>query len=159
MGGGSNRRPYNFNDGAIYDIAKDKWEKIPKAPIQGRQYHTCQIYGTKLLVWGGRSSVGDRAIYDTATGKWKVMVYGPGGRDAPCSKIYGSKLLIWGGRVGTTFFRDGAIYDMEKDEWEEMPEAPIDGRFWFTPIFSESKLIIWGDQAESQNSTTEPFTT
>jgi len=46
--------------GAIYDLDKKTWQKMPKAPINGRDYQASFLYRNKLIIWGGRN---DTAIY------------------------------------------------------------------------------------------------
>jgi hypothetical protein len=55
-------------------------------------------------------------------------------------------MVIWGGldEVRGTILSDGAILDLEKLEWEELPEAPIDGRYGHSAVLWGSKMVIWG---------------
>jgi hypothetical protein len=76
MGGSS--RVTEFNDGAIYNITENKWIREidfdDEFEIEGRARHTCVLYGTKLVVWGGQvDGLAERkakgAIYDIVTKK------------------------------------------------------------------------------------------
>jgi hypothetical protein len=104
-----------YNDGAIYDIEKDSWEKIPEAPVKSKQ----EIYGYGLF-----------GYIRTAPGLLgnKLVVWG------------GQEQIVWGGKDPTV----GAIYDLEKKKWELMEKCPIVGRDYHHPYFYENKLIIWG---------------
>ena len=43
----------------------------------------------------------------------------------------------------------GAIYDLEKKVWQEIPKAPINGRDYQASFLSGNKLIIWGGRDEA----------
>jgi hypothetical protein len=45
----------------------------------------------------------------------------------------GAKLIIWGGRP----HMDGAIYDIDTDQWEKIPEPPIGKRMSGLDPYSE----------------------
>jgi N-acetylneuraminic acid mutarotase len=86
-------------------------------------------------------------IYDIKTNRWKRLARCPiqGTRYQHSSILYGDKLIIWGGGTsGYGKYCDGAIYDIEKDEWKEMDDAPIGPRIGHTSILYKDKLIIWG---------------
>jgi N-acetylneuraminic acid mutarotase len=57
--------------GAIFDLEKRTWERIPPGPIRGRDYHALFLSGNRLVIWGGRdaSTVSlDGAIYEMGRG-------------------------------------------------------------------------------------------
>lgn len=61
--GGLHQRPFDyfkvlkdekiFDDGAIYDIATDKWIKIANSSLKKRFKHTAVISDNKMIIWGG----------------------------------------------------------------------------------------------------------
>jgi N-acetylneuraminic acid mutarotase len=152
-GGGSEHQFYN--DGGIYDPAKDKWRAVSQenAP-SGRWGHAAVWTGTEMIVWGGRSSFApanhknDGAIYNPATDSWRPM----SAKDAPSARSQmaavwtGKELLVWGGWADegdcpTT----GASYNPATDTWtpmsaENAPEGRLDHAF----VWTGDELIVWG---------------
>jgi hypothetical protein len=68
------------------------------------------------------------------------------------SIVWKGKFIVWGGSVIADGFpldhpqlwrNEGAIYDIKKDGWEKMEEAPIQGRAGSKlMILEDDKLII-----------------
>jgi N-acetylneuraminic acid mutarotase len=206
---GSQRKIDIYDDGAIYDIEKNSWRKISKAPIDARTGHNSIVSKTKLIIWGGQGSKGkynDGALYDMEKDTWQKMAESSvdisgegvisistatklivcGGEPFKIRAIYnvekdkweeireleipievredytsivsGTKLIIWGGCFGPeskpTMYNDGAIFDTEKGTWKKIPEAPIKGRKNNINISSGTKLIVWGGHyGDSSNPT------
>jgi N-acetylneuraminic acid mutarotase len=136
-----------LEDGAVYDIQTDRWKKMPEAPISGG-HSKFVISGTKLIIWGQTSF--DGAIYDLKTNRWKELPEPPIDDRSGFTVISsGTKVIIWGGFRGArgrySFYPDGAIYDVEKDKWEEIECAEFEGlRMSYTCVLSGNKLIVWG---------------
>jgi N-acetylneuraminic acid mutarotase len=131
--------------GAVYDIEKNKWEKMPKPPINSRSKATVALSGSKLVIWGGEGE-SDGAVYDIEKNTWKKMKESPiEGRYGNFSMLYGNRLITYGGQDESgNACNDGAIYDIEADQWEKIPESPGDERKQSTLVFVKDKLIIWG---------------
>jgi hypothetical protein len=63
-----------YDDGASYDLKADKWEKLPKAPIEPRFAHSAVWTGKEMIIWGGKGEnklYADGASYNPKTRKWK----------------------------------------------------------------------------------------
>jgi ferric-dicitrate binding protein FerR (iron transport regulator) len=138
---------HGLNDGAIYDIEKDEWKKLPEAPIKGRYNHTVISYGSKVFIWGGTAK--DGAIYDIEKGEWERLPKAPI-KSRRCYRGYalcGSKVFIWGG-VGKKgkILSDGAIYDFEKNGWKLLPEAPIKSGKRPIAYVAGSKILVIRDR-------------
>ncbi len=157
--------------GAIYDIDKDEWTDMAAAPIERRNWPAAVLIGPKLVVWGGcdgpveahtATSRSDGGIYDIDRATWKKMAPAPlEARWAPRSFVWGHKVVVWGGMGKSElenrfFFYDGAIYDLDTDKWEKIPEAPLKsdearkiysyGIFGYNPTppsLSGDTLIVW----------------
>jgi N-acetylneuraminic acid mutarotase len=149
-GADSSWRP--FEDGAIYDLEEKRWEELPEAPIGGRYCAIAYLYGSKIFIWGGRVGehpLDDGAIFDLKTKKWTEIDepsidFEPRWIESCVALLYGPKFFIWGGRSAGTFFGDGAIYDLEKGEWKELPEAPVGGSaYGHSWVLCGSKVFIW----------------
>jgi len=121
------RDPANLNNGAIYDIKKDKWTMMSDCPIDGRSYHTGTLLNDKFIVWGGRfasplgtfiKTFNNGAIYDIKSNSWlKVADARLEPRFLHTSIIINGNLIIWGGSTQQTYhtrsiihFNNGAIY-------------------------------------------------
>jgi N-acetylneuraminic acid mutarotase len=123
-------------DGAVYDLATDRWQKLPDSPLKGRWGLTPILYNKRLIMWGGvdkERDYNDGAIYEISRGVWEGIPEAPVGGRYNCElALSGSRLVVWGGVPKTqwyqTWYADGATYDMETGEWEELEEAPIEGR-------------------------------
>jgi N-acetylneuraminic acid mutarotase len=141
-----------FSDGAIYDLRKESWKEL-KAPIAARCGHSSILYNKKLIIWGGTGGGGiDGAIYNIETDEWSEIIAPIKGRARHKAAVIGSnKMVILGGRSerfpgqpAYAAFLDGGIYDIEEDEWEEIPTAPLDVRQENSIAISDAKLIFWG---------------
>ncbi len=146
------------NTGGIYDPALDSWTVTStgtNCPI-ARWYHTAVWTGTKMIVWGGFSSVGGNAVlntggsYDPVLNNWTATSTSgaPTARDFHTAVWTGSKMIVWGGYnsvTGTDYYNTGGVYDPLTDTWTAMSttNAPT-GRRDFTAIWTGSKMIIWG---------------
>jgi N-acetylneuraminic acid mutarotase len=140
-------------DGAIYDPATGKWEKLPEAPIKGRFKHTAIWTGKEMIVWGGnRARFGEGpeafrgATYDPRSHKWKKLPKGPIKRNGHTAIWTGRRMIIWGGFGRLGYYANGASYDPASGKWERIPKAPIPGRSEHTAIWTGKKMIVWGGQ-------------
>jgi hypothetical protein len=69
----------SFSDGAAYDPARNRWRKLPRAPIKPRFEHSAIWTGTEVIVFGGtwdfgHIALGDGAIYDPQRNHWTRLV-------------------------------------------------------------------------------------
>ena len=157
--------------GAVYDLDKDVWTEMARAPLERRNWSAAVLVDGKLVIWGGApgpvevrtaESRSDGAVYDIDKDTWRKMSASPlEARWAPRVFAWGRKVVIWGGMGKSEskdkfFDYDGAIYDVEKDAWEKIAEAPLEGEhprelysygiFGYNPTppaLSGSKLIVW----------------
>jgi len=134
------------SDGAIYDLDKDVWKKMPAAPIEGREHFTMLAHGQKVILWGGENTPSG-AIYDIQENTWKKMSEAPItlGMEPYTSGLVGNKLLVWG--IGKTRELNpvGGIYDLDKDSWKKIAE-PISIKAiddWPAFIY-KNKFLVWG---------------
>lgn len=158
-GGGGNGNV--FNDGAIYDVDEDKWTKMSESSLKRRCYHTMSIIGDRIYVWGGLESdveaaFDDGSIYDIKKDSWKKMSKGPlKGRAAHSAVVVGGdgeyttqdpvKIIFWGGQSKNgEYYNNGAIYNVEKDSWRKIKDAPIVARGYHSAAICSNKMVIWG---------------
>jgi N-acetylneuraminic acid mutarotase len=142
-------------DGAIFDLCKGTWTKIPRAPVVGRNV---TAYGyiantDELVIWGGvRSSTGagfpeenkgpigaikDGAAYNLHTHTWRVISNPTWKADEPqwwlgyWSTTTDGKMVIYGGgpsHGGGPTVGEAFAYDAASDTWTELATPAIQGR-------------------------------
>jgi N-acetylneuraminic acid mutarotase len=127
-----------FDDGALYDPARDTWKPMAQWPLAHRYGARAVWTGTRLVVWGGASAetgqdpppLADGAVYDPAANRWTKMAAAPlAGRVAPLGAARaGTALLSWGlGPVQgdkRAPLADSAVYDPARNRWSPAAAAP-----------------------------------
>jgi hypothetical protein len=162
-----------FNDGAVLDLEKMKWEELPEFDICGRSHHSAVLWGSKMVIWGGIGpawvdaagravglvSLSDGAILDLKTKEWEDLPDVDDDIDIDDSRFFSrylhstvlwdSKLVIWGGESSYSAgsYLQGAILDLKRMHWEELPEVDIDRRFGHSAVLWGSRMVIWGGKA------------
>lgn len=117
--------------------------------------------GTRMIVWGGRGTVGADSLgsmdtgemYDPATNTWQPMstVNAPMRRYRHSAIWTGSRMIVFGGQFyasGTSPLplATGGIYDPGTDTWVSMSPAS-QARFLHTAVWTGSEMIVWGGGA------------
>lgn len=156
-GGGSEHQFYN--DGGIYDPAKDQWRPVSQtnAP-SGRWGHAAVWTGREMIVWGGRSSFAPRehqndgALYDPDNDTWRRMsnVGAPAARSQMAAVWTGEELLVWGGWTdGGECPPSGGSYHPRTDTWTPLPlENAPEGRLEPASVWTGREMIVWGGLLE-----------
>jgi hypothetical protein len=140
--------------GGIYDVAQNAWIKMAEAPIQAIDDWPPFFNKNRFIIWGA-PNVGKPencgAIYDIDKNSWKEMSKAPiKRRNWSASILLGNKLIIWGGCPGPVEAdsresqSDGAIYDIDKNTWKKMADAPLEARFFPRAFVWNNKVVIWG---------------
>jgi hypothetical protein len=134
-----------FGDGALYSVAADRWSEIEEigAPSP-RLGHTATWTGTRMIVWGGRSTpldmpprildeeerdlfLGDGGAYSPSTDTWDPDLVPTNlnidGRHQHTAVWTEYGMIVWGGANEDDFFNDGWIYCDEDAEDPCSPEA------------------------------------
>ena len=97
------------------------------------------------------SALGDGAVMNLHTGKWRRMATSnaPSPRSHPAAVWTGKKLIVWGG-VGrhdnkATKLTDGAVYDPKSNTWTPMTaqHAPT-GRHRPIALWTGSQMLMMG---------------
>lgn len=142
----------NYNDGRIFDPALGTWSVMSSvgAPSARREMQTAWT-GSKVIVWGGFSSVtlGDGKLYDPATDKWSNMaaITLPGytdNRTRFASIWTGTEFIVWGGTSGGISWNDGAAYNPSTDTWRLLAASPLAGRHDPCAVWTGTEMIIQG---------------
>ncbi|CAJ0638034.1 4003_t:CDS:2 [Entrophospora sp. SA101] len=121
FGGGDGARALNdvhmLNVSDLNNLVWKKVEPSGRAPIS-RGYHTSNLVGSKLVVYGGSDGLecfSDVHILDLVTMQWESRkVYGtrPTERGYHSSVLYDSRLFVFGGYDGQTVYDDLYVLDL-----------------------------------------------
>ena len=141
------------NTGGQYDPVSDTWTATTttNAPAD-RQSHLAVWTGSRMLVWGGSSSVGDPTntggLYDPAADSWAPVTTSnaPPARFGPTAIWTGARVVIWGGQAFTGVgVNTGGQYDPIGDSWTSTTTtgAPS-ARYLHTAVWTGSRMIVWG---------------
>jgi N-acetylneuraminic acid mutarotase len=147
-----------FGDGGRLDPAAGQWRPVSalNAPAP-RTWHTAVWTGSRMLVWGGVSSLGvemaDGGSYDPVTDAWTPVsrLGAPGARHAATAVWTGSEMAIWGGLgCGGSYCGDGALYDPATDAWRAMVGTGAPGaRDGATGVWTGAAIVVWGGGGSS----------
>lgn len=144
--------------GAIYRHGARIWRVIPDSPLQDRSGHSAVWTGEEMIVWGGESGYecGGRtsrggAAYSPKMRRWRRITPAPiNGRLGHIAIWTGEEMIVWGGiaqRDGACdpkgVLADGASYDPELDQWESIPEAPIQSGEEPEAFWTGEEMLVW----------------
>jgi hypothetical protein len=145
-GGCCDERGREFDDGAAYDPATDRWRPLPAAPISRRTAHTAVWTGREMVVWGGHEfeeEFSDGAAYDPQADDWRLLAdpsLAP--RFGHTALWTGSEMVVWGGATAQgDVLADGAAY--RPDAWEAIDSAPA-GRSDHEAAWTGQEMVVWG---------------
>ncbi len=140
------------------------WNDIPVAPITARYEHTAVWTGTKMIVWGGRSStstgayLADGAAFDLATETWSALpASGITGRWGHTAVWTGSEMIVWGGSYSSSYHANGASYDPAANTWTSLaaPPSTFYARRYHTAVYAPTtkEMIVYGGYGTSCSGT------
>ena len=149
------------NSGGRYDPVANVWTptSIGTAP-EPRINHVAVWTGSKMIVWGGRYSVGPwRAlatggVYDPTLDAWTPtsLVGAPGARTELAGVWTGQRMVVWGGTNGTLALNSGGQYDPVANVWTAttLTGAPP-GAMDATGVWTGTSLLVWGGTDDGGN--------
>jgi hypothetical protein len=123
-------------DGAIYDVAPDRWTAVPDGPLAARVSPAMWWSGGRLMIGGGESDVGsgrffdDLAAYDPVDATWEELPAPPDGTaviQAASTTTYddGAVLPVVASNLDGRNDPPAALYGPAG--WEEAPSGePVD---------------------------------
>ncbi|MFI0417457.1 Kelch repeat-containing protein [Spongiactinospora sp. 9N601] len=156
-GGGTYTRPTGamreFNDGAAYDPARNRWRRLATIPF-GVRYGMATVWtGRHLFAWGGADDIDGRhpspdgALYDPRTDRWTPLPPAPIGRVRASATWTGTEVVVYGGYdVATGPGRqraDGAAYDPATRTWRTLPRAPLPPFYEHTAVWTGKEFQVF----------------
>ncbi|MGH9279337.1 MAG: Kelch repeat-containing protein [Acidimicrobiales bacterium] len=133
-------------DGAAYEPATDRWQRLPNAPLSARSGPTRIWTGDELLVVGGSAGAErfvDGAGFRPSANRWRQVASFPGTpRSSFISEWTGQEMLLWGGQAGDLLLGNGGAYDPATNRWRRLP--PGKPRSAATAVWTGDELIVWG---------------
>jgi len=151
-------------DGYAYSVSGNTWSAMSTTnQPAARESHVAIWTGSKLIIWGGKAwpnILNSGALYDPSTDTWTTMstTNAPAGRINFSAVWTGSKLVVWGGdndsSGGTSsYYSDGAIYDLSANTWTALPTAgATSGRTKHRAAWTGTKMVIWGGNTATTTS-------
>jgi hypothetical protein len=120
---------HTLDNGAAYDVGRDRWHVLSRAPIAGRYDPVAVWTGSEMLVVGGRrdragaSFVHDGAAYDPVRDRWHRIPEAPG---CPSFGAWTGRELVVGGTCADTAGARPtfASYDTVRRQWTTLPGTP-----------------------------------
>ena len=116
----------------------------------GRRSHTAVWTGTRMIVWGGQSSIylNDGGVYDPVANSWTATstAGAPSGRSFHTVVWTGTKMIVWGGNDVSSELNTGGLYDPVADSWTPTAvtgTTPV-ARTFHTAVWTGSTMIVWG---------------
>ena len=112
--------------GWLFDLETHKWTQVPESPLVrdlAMDPIVVAFVGDRLVVWGYTRPPLHGAVLNLKTMKWAPMAEAR--HQAAVLRPYGviGKKVVIGGNFND--LQDGAVYDVERDAWEQMPAAPV----------------------------------
>ncbi len=150
-----------FLAGASYDLASDRWRRLPRAPIGHASGHTAVWTGEEMLVWGGRDPqrrlLRRGAAWEPFERTWRRLPEPPVAPRADHVAVWtGREMVVWGG-AGPTASGDGAAYDPRTDRWRRIAAGPLAPRFGATAVWTGREMLVWGGATEDLDYETPPL--
>jgi hypothetical protein len=131
------------NDGARYNVAEERWQRISPSPLSYRRDAVAIWTGSELIVWGGLEFGTDRALadgaaYRPASDSWRMIARAP--------MVFAGQRAHWSGREMILWApRGGARYDVCADRWRPIATAAKPAALaWFSSLWANGKFVVWG---------------
>ncbi|CAZ83610.1 unnamed protein product [Tuber melanosporum] len=138
----------------VSDLTKPSWKLISAPPRPARPaargYHTANMVGSKLIVFGG--SDGDECfrdvwVFDLETNVWKcVSIKTSYPRLSHTATIVGSYLFVVGGHDGVEYSSEVLLLNLVTMQWDKRKVygMPPSGRGYHGAVLHDSRLFVMG---------------
>jgi hypothetical protein len=146
-------------DGSAYDLARNVWEPIPRAPLTPR--HAPGVWtGTEMIVVGGMnfgSEFADGAAYNPTTRTWRMLPPLPAPLTDETLTWTGTEVLVVGGKHFEAMqTKDSAAawaYNPSTNTWRRLADMPVP-RYEHLAAWAGDQLLVWGGRSTSTTGTT-----
>ncbi|HEX6208109.1 MAG TPA: hypothetical protein VF058_07095 [Actinomycetota bacterium] len=137
------------------DAIPGGWTRLPDPP-EVRLGASYVWTGTELLAWGGCdpsvreecAATADGYALDPTVGRWSRLAA------APAEGAHSA--AIWTGSEALFLALDGPVrgvaLDPERRAWRSIAEGPLDGRTGAIPVWTGSRVFVWGGGEASLSS-------
>ena len=141
------QRETRLRDGAIYDLATQKWTEIAEAPVPV-SYSSSAVIGEMLYLWvaGGFVNPGQVLLtYDIDADRWDEMEM-----PAELEESYGVRLVAAGSTLllyepfADEHGRRDWLYDITEGTWSNLPPDPLKPSHDRQLFWAEDRWIILG---------------
>lgn len=131
------------------------WSRLPSVPLDPSAGAGAAWTGAEMVVLSrnvnGPPSASNAAAYDPDAGRWRQIAQYPGpGFPARGVVWTGRELLVWETvrRTGTGLIEgersEGFAYRPDRDEWRQLPDAPLPPILNPTALWTGFEMIVWG---------------
>ncbi|MCO5574735.1 hypothetical protein L7F22_028525 [Adiantum nelumboides] len=144
---------------SIYDSKRHSWHRLPPIadfPDGLPLFCQCATVGCKLVLLGGWNPSSCAVlrsvyVYDFSTGLWKRGSSMPSSRSFfACSAIDGSVVVAGGHDDLKNALRTAEMYNMEKDEWEALPDMNEERDECKAVVMGGKLVVVSGFSTELQ---------
>ncbi|KAJ3123143.1 hypothetical protein HK098_002142 [Nowakowskiella sp. JEL0407] len=152
--GGDGIKALNDVYALIINVHNDTviWQKVETKGIAPtpRGYHTSNLVGNKLVVYGGSDGhecFADVHILDMQSFEWQTIdLQNSIPRLSHTCTLVGSYLFIFGGHDGTTYSNEVLLLNLVTMLWESKKifGIPPSGRGYHTAVLSDSRVYVFG---------------
>jgi hypothetical protein len=158
--GGRTEMNTGISGSMYYSMSSNRW--VGAAPRTPGRWGSFSVFANgSFYVWGGRNLndlFDDGAGYDIAGSQWDSM----SSFDAPSARFAADResgwafvmdpetndekiLLVAGLQAPDAYLTDGALYDVDADEWEAIPAWPSPASHAFGAAgIAAGELVVWG---------------
>ena len=131
-----------------FTLKSKSWEVLSDSMLEGRYFHSLNISGQYLFVYGGKNNqivFSDFVVFDLRTRLWSQIVAktSPGSRYGHTGFIYKKCLYLVSGRSRNEIFNDIWKFDIKRMNWMLCKPAKIE---LMSPLYHCSS-ILFGDYA------------
>ena len=146
-------------DGSAFDVARNVWEPMPRAPLAPR--HAPGVWtGTEMIVVGGTNygtDFADGAAYNPTTRTWRMLPKLPVTlRDGTLTWTGTEVLAVGGMRYEAAQAKDSAAawaYNPSTNTWRRLADMPVP-RYQHLAAWAGNQLLVWGGRTTSTTGTT-----
>ncbi|MCH8043113.1 MAG: hypothetical protein IID44_05295 [Planctomycetes bacterium] len=142
--------PYPEHLGAVYDVAENRWSKIPSAPLEFSYMMAGTKWNGNLFVCGGRQKEVYQALgarFDPTSNKWSRITDPPPyvGEAAATTTIGDQWFIFTWHNERSAPDKFSSIYNFKTQKWRKIPRSPL-GRHdvAYAAALNDNKVLVYG---------------